>query len=80
MSEEKINLEKIFQKYSFWKDDYSELKELCLNIIKQTLELAAKNARIINDPNSYCGNTGSKYSPSQVVSKQSILNTINQVE
>ena len=47
---------------------------------KQLLKLAANNAKIIEDPNSYCGNTGSEYPPDEIVSKQSILNTINQVE
>ena len=47
---------------------------------KQTLVLAAENAKIINDPNSYCGNTGSEYPAEQIVSKQSILDLINQIK
>lgn len=42
--------------------------------VKAALEAASEKARIINDPNSYCGNTGSEYPPDQIVSKYSILN------
>jgi hypothetical protein len=82
---EKINLEEILEKHrqKFLKEsvrfvDYqlNAMKEAC----QQVLELAAENARIIDDPNSYCGNTGSEYPPDQIVSKQSILDTIKQVE
>jgi hypothetical protein len=40
----------------------------------QALQEAYKKARIVDDPNSYCGNTGSEYPPDQIVSKESILN------
>ncbi len=56
------------------------VKATMLEFGKQLLELAAENVEIIDDPNSYCGNTGSEYPPDQIVSKQSILDTIKQVE
>ena len=33
-----------------------------------------KKVKIIDDLNSYCGNTGSEYPPDQIVSEKSILN------
>ena len=89
MSERKINLEEIISKTYGCEDIYefqrsfdisvSMIKEICINVCKQVLELAAENAKIINDPNSYCGNTGSEYPADQIVSKQSIIDTINLV-
>lgn len=43
--------------------------------VKAALEAAAENAKIINDPTSYTGNTGSEYPPDQIISKESILNS-----
>ena len=36
------------------------------------MEAALTAAKIINDPNSYCGNTGSEYPPDQIIDKDSI--------
>jgi predicted P-loop ATPase/GTPase len=95
MQERKINLEEILLKNHFHildtlKSVYSpdthteNMYERLMNGIKdvceKTLELAAENAKIIDDPNSYCGNTGSEYPPDEIVSKQSILDTIKQVK
>lgn len=44
-----------------------------LHVEAQAKEIVKKD-EIINDPNSYCGNTGSEYPPDQIVSKNSILN------
>lgn len=41
--------------------------------VEAALEAAAKKAKIIDDPNSYTGNTGSEYPPDQIVSDESIL-------
>lgn len=50
-----------------------ELELFCSTIIKASLDEAAKQARIIDDPNSYTGNTGSEYEPDKTVDKNSIL-------
>lgn len=42
--------------------------------VEKALESASKKSRIIDDPNSYTGNTGSEYPPDQIVDKKSILN------
>jgi len=84
-----INLEEIFNTftdkngYGFKYIDYTSrklllkaMKEVC----QQTLILASKNAKTMNDPYSYTGNTGSEYPADVIVNKQSILDTINQIE
>ena len=84
MSERKINLEEIFNIYMFEEFDadkhesyISAMKEAC----RQTLELAAENADVkaisemISIPNGADFNI-----QKMVVNKQSILNTIKQVE
>lgn len=45
-----------------------------LNHTKAALKAAADKAKVVDDPYSYCGNTGSEYPPDQVVDKDSILN------
>ena len=62
------------------KDANFIVKKSMLEFGKQLLELAAENAKIIDDPNLYCGNTGSEYPADQIISKQSILDIINQIE
>ena len=79
MSERKINLEEIISKTYGCEDIYefqrtfdisvSMIKEICINVCKQVLELAAENA-------TYDWND----SDDIYVDKQSILDTINQVE
>ncbi len=44
-------------------------------IKNHALLVASKNARVIDDPNSYTGNTGSEYPPDQIVDKNSIINS-----
>ena len=41
--------------------------------IRTTVRKCANKAKTCNDPNSYCGNTGSEYPPDIIVDKQSIL-------
>ena len=59
--EKKINLEKIikdelYNRHLFFnKINNVQIKNICLEFGKQLLELAAENAKIIEDPNSYCG-------------------------
>jgi hypothetical protein len=48
--------------------------EFAKHHVKQALEAANKNAKIIDDPNSYTGNTGSEYPADQIIDKNSILN------
>ena len=43
--------------------------------VEAALKAASEKAKIINDPDSYCGNTGSEYPPDQIISKDSILNS-----
>ena len=77
-----VNLEEILKKYE-WKSlrfGKVAMKNALYEVCKQVLELASENARTMDDPNSYCGNTGSEYPPDIIVNKQSILNTIKQVK
>lgn len=84
---QKVNLEEILNKHLASRttlevdyDDYIFIKRAMKEACRQTLELAAENATIIENPQSYCGNTGSEYPPDQIVSEESILETIKQVE
>lgn len=43
--------------------------------VTAALKEAINNARIIDDPNSYCGNTGSEYPPDQILDMDAILNS-----
>jgi hypothetical protein len=43
--------------------------------VEAALKAAASNARIIDDPNSYTGNTGSEYPADQMVDRKAILNS-----
>ena len=90
MSERKINLEEIISKTYGCEDIYefqrsfdisvSMIKEICINVCKQVLELAAENAKAEIHTEWEC-NTGSEYyTDYAVVNKQSIIDTINQVE
>lgn len=77
---EKINLEEFVNDMPLAVAPHKgKIKSAMKKFATKLLELAAENAIIINDPNSYCGNTGSEYFPDQIVSKQSILKTINQI-
>jgi hypothetical protein len=57
-----------------WRDEVA-MRQFAKAHVKAALEAAAKNAKIIDDPNSYCGNTGSEYLPDQIVDPESILNS-----
>ena len=86
----KINLEEIFNNnfdcYTNFEDkgNYNDepaiskdnFKELCLEFGKQLLELAAENAKI----KSNVFISGRTQSTTEIVDKQSILDTIKQVE
>ena len=75
MSERKINLEDVLTKAfngKYWDIPFEPCKKAMLEFGKQLLELAAENAETIKDDN-----------PNMefyTVNKQSILDTINQVE
>jgi hypothetical protein len=43
--------------------------------VEAALKEAINNVRIIDDPNSYCGNTGSEYPPDQILDTDAILNS-----
>ena len=43
--------------------------------VEAALKKAINNVRIIDDPNSYCGNTGSEYPPDQILDTDAILNS-----
>ena len=65
----------IYQEYPVSK----EIHELMIGFAKLHVEAALKeainNVRIIDDPNSYCGNTGSEYPPDQILDTNAILNS-----
>jgi ABC-type uncharacterized transport system substrate-binding protein len=42
--------------------------------VLKALKKAANEAKVISDPSSYTGNTGSEYEPEQIVSRKSIIN------
>lgn len=82
---DKISLEEIFKKYSFWVDDYAELKELSLELSQKVLELAAEKAYVEYEDLE----TGEIFDYTDVITddgiganinKQSILNVINLIE
>ena len=91
MSEEKINLEKIIKEELYNKHLYFnktntvQIKNICLEFGKQLLELAAENAECklrnkIECSNSQLENGFVIGNNAIVINKQSILDTINQVE
>lgn len=94
MSERKINLEEILYTHVYSKLNIKDLKEqieceksAMLEFGKQLLELAAENAKLIKDGTIYRNdyfelNRNNPYASSSDVHvyKQSILDTINQVE
>ena len=108
MSERKINLEEIISKTYGCEDIYefqrsfdisvSMIKEICINVCRQVLELAAENAKTSHDyydkwdeNEAYnkhkdfgferCDGDGIPYGVDVItINKQSIIDTINQVE
>lgn len=97
--ETKINLEEMFNnnfdcytevtKHSLSEQEFEpaiskeKFKELCFEFGKQLLELATKNAKIVEDieyPFMPTINGEFKETVVKVISKQSILKTIDQVE
>lgn len=62
----------------YWSHDSSLIAEIMIEFAQEHVRAALKaisiKARIIDDPNSYTGNTGSEYYPEQIVDKDSILN------
>jgi len=53
---------------------YKIMIEFAKMHVEAALKLVSENAEIIDDPNSYTGNTGSEYPPDQIISEDSILN------
>jgi len=92
MSERKINLEEIFKKQN--PTDTGTIpdwvRDLCIEACRQTLELAAENANLLNSKGEITGGISvdeyedelswRKIVVDYMVNKQSILNTINQIE
>jgi len=76
MPERKINLEELYYKHKGCNINISKIqfKNAVKEVCKQVLELAAENAEgdIVDDTNYSNGRV--------VIDKQSILNTINQIE
>lgn len=71
--EKKINLEEIFSNNTgrnINQEEYSAMKEAC----RQALELASENAV------AYCDYDRDMLTGDATIDKQSILNTINQIE
>jgi len=56
-----------------------DIRQVMIEFAKMHVEAALKeainNVRIIDDPNSYCGNTGSEYPPDQILDTDAILNS-----
>jgi len=50
-------------------------KRACEQHVQAATEAALKAAKIINDPSSYCGNTGSEYPPDQIIDRNAIKNS-----
>ena len=85
MQKQKINLEEILSYGETYEKNCSTIsvndaliamKEAC----RQTLKLAAENAKIKIDMVPYGGNTNNPLVPSYSVNEQSILDTIKQIE
>ncbi len=55
------------------KDIIKALKKFAKIHIKAQAEIIVEKVKIIDDPNSYTGNTGSEYLPDRIVSDKSIL-------
>ena len=75
---DKISLEEIFKKYSFWVDDYAELKELSLELSQKVLELVAEKAKVEYDYG--WDGENETYGPTGAINVQSILDIINLIE
>ena len=80
MSERKINLEKIFKEQN--PTDTGTIpdwvRSLCIEACRQTLELAAENAKI--KIKRIISESGTFPTYKDVIDVDSILNTINQIE
>ncbi len=48
-------------------DSLTRVKDIMIQFAKYHVEQCKKSVRIIDDPNSYTGNTGSEYPPDQVI-------------
>ena len=55
-----------------WAHEYAKLKTEFH--VTAALKVASEKGRIIDDPYSYTGNTGSEYPPDSILDKESILN------
>ena len=55
-------------------DSYAEMARHYTKLhVQAALQAASKKAKIIDDPTSYTGNTGSEYPAGQIVDENSIL-------
>lgn len=76
MSERKVNLHKIIRdkwQYRLEEVERKVIRDIAKEACRQVLELAAENAKVIK-------NEHTSQILSNLIDKQSILNTINQVE
>lgn len=60
--------------YTHFEEIVELMKEFAQLHVEAALKAASEKAKIIDDPTSYTGNTGSEYLPDQIVSRKSILN------
>jgi hypothetical protein len=62
-----------------WDTPYQFAEEVarraCEMHVANALIAADKAAKIIDDPYSYCGNTGSEYPPDQIIDRVAIANS-----
>ena len=65
--------------YVLEKDCKEDVEQAMIEFARLHVEAQAasilKSVKIIDDPNSYCGNTGSEYPPDQIIDRNSILNS-----
>ena len=60
--------------YTHWDEIHQLMIRFARLHVEAALKEASEKAKIVDDPNSYTGNTGSEYPADQIVSKESILN------
>jgi hypothetical protein len=61
-------------------EDYQIILKAMRHVCYEVLDLAVENAMIIDEPYSYCGNTGSEYPPKKIINSKSILQIKNWIK
>lgn len=54
-------------------DTYNSIVQSLIEAYNFGIDRANLSARIIIDPNSYCGNTGSEYPPDEIIDRKALL-------